>query len=188
MALRAGAEVTEEELRDFAKSRVAAYKYPRRVWFVDELPKGATGKILKRAIEVPAEVAQARAMADIAVDAPAAPAARERADFEIVPLKGLPIVAVVFALTIAAIAANQLWPLEFLHVAFGAAWTVIDLFLGLVLGPILGRLSIPARVELTHEADAEDGADHAHGGHRDARGGLAARAPAGHGGIELRQP
>ena len=88
-------------------------------------------------------------MADIAVDAPVAPAARERAEFEIVPLKGLPIVAVVFALTIAAIAANKLWPLEFLHVAFGAAWTIIDLFLGLVLGPILGKLSIPARVELT---------------------------------------
>jgi long-chain acyl-CoA synthetase len=58
VALRPGAEVTPEELRDFAKSRVAAYKYPRRVWFVDELPKGPTGKILKRAIEVPAEIAQ----------------------------------------------------------------------------------------------------------------------------------
>jgi len=86
-------------------------------------------------------------MAELVVDAPSA--ARERADFEIVPLRGLPIVAVVFALTIAAIAANKLWPLEFLHVAFGAAWTIIDLFLGLVIGPILGRLSIPARVELT---------------------------------------
>jgi hypothetical protein len=86
-------------------------------------------------------------MADVAVEAPAS--ARERAEFEIVPLKGLPIVAVVFALTIAAIAANKLWPLEFLHVAFGAAWTIIDLFLGLVLGPILGSLAIPARIELT---------------------------------------
>src|SRR3954454_7132579 len=86
-------------------------------------------------------------MAELAVEAPSA--ARERAEFEIVPLKGLPIVAVVFALTIAAIAANKLWPLEFLHVVFGAAWTVIDLFLGLVLGPILGSLSIPARVEVT---------------------------------------
>jgi hypothetical protein len=46
---------------------------------------------------------------------------------------------------IVAIAANKLWPLELLHVAFGAAWTIIDLFVGLVLGPILGRLSIPAR-------------------------------------------
>ena len=35
---------------------MAAYKYPRHIWFVDELPKGPTGKILKREIEVPAEV------------------------------------------------------------------------------------------------------------------------------------
>ena len=38
------------------KARVAPYKYPRVVWFLDDLPKGATGKILKRAIEAPAEV------------------------------------------------------------------------------------------------------------------------------------
>src|SRR3954466_2915548 len=86
-------------------------------------------------------------MAELAVEAPSA--ARERAEFEIVPLRGLPIVAVVFALLIAAIAANRLWPLEFLHVVFGAAWTIIDLFLGLVLGPIIGRMSIPARIEFT---------------------------------------
>jgi long-chain acyl-CoA synthetase len=35
---------------------VAAYKYPRHVWFVPALPKGPTGKILKREIEVPASV------------------------------------------------------------------------------------------------------------------------------------
>jgi hypothetical protein len=70
-------------------------------------------------------------------------------EFEIVPRKGLPVVAVLLVALVVAIAANKLWPLEFLHVVFGAAWTVIDLFLGLVLGPIIGRLSIPARVELT---------------------------------------
>jgi long-chain acyl-CoA synthetase len=37
------------------KQRVAAYKYPRVIWLVDELPKGPTGKILKREIEVPVE-------------------------------------------------------------------------------------------------------------------------------------
>jgi long-chain acyl-CoA synthetase len=37
---------------------VAAYKYPRHVWIVDSLPKGPTGKILRRAVEVPAEVAR----------------------------------------------------------------------------------------------------------------------------------
>jgi len=86
---------------------------------------------------------------DVAVPAPPSAAAAERADFEIVPLKGLPIVAVAFVALIVAIAANKLWPLEFLHVVFGAAWTIIDLFVGLVIGPILGSLSIPARVELT---------------------------------------
>jgi long-chain acyl-CoA synthetase len=35
----------------FAKKRVAAYKYPRRVWFIDDLPKTATGKILKRGLK-----------------------------------------------------------------------------------------------------------------------------------------
>jgi hypothetical protein len=50
---------------------------------------------------------------------------------------------------IVAIAANKLWPLEFLHIVGGSGWTVIDLFLGFVLGPILGSLSIPARIELT---------------------------------------
>ena len=35
---------------------MAAYKYPRKVWFLNELPKGPTGKILKREIEVPDSV------------------------------------------------------------------------------------------------------------------------------------
>ena len=48
---------TPEELRALVKEQVAAYKYPRHVWFVDELPKGPTGKILKREIQVPDEVA-----------------------------------------------------------------------------------------------------------------------------------
>lgn len=70
-------------------------------------------------------------------------------DFEIVPRKGLILVAIAFVLVIAAIASNKMWPLDFLHVAGGAAWTIIDLFLGLVLGPIMGRMSIPARIEFT---------------------------------------
>jgi long-chain acyl-CoA synthetase len=47
------AEATADELRAFVKARVAAYKYPRHVWFLDELPKGPTGKILKREIACP---------------------------------------------------------------------------------------------------------------------------------------
>ncbi len=55
VALKDGESVSAEELRDFVKDQVAAYKYPRRVWFVDELPKGPTGKILKREIEDPSQ-------------------------------------------------------------------------------------------------------------------------------------
>jgi long-chain acyl-CoA synthetase len=53
VALKDGEDASEKELREFVKEQVAAYKYPRRVWFVDELPKGPTGKILKREIEPP---------------------------------------------------------------------------------------------------------------------------------------
>jgi long-chain acyl-CoA synthetase len=53
VALKDGADVSAEELRDFVKEQVAAYKYPRRIWFVDDLPKGPTGKILKREIDIP---------------------------------------------------------------------------------------------------------------------------------------
>jgi hypothetical protein len=59
------------------------------------------------------------------------------------------LVAVAMVLLIVAIAVNKLWPLTFFHVAGGAAWTIIDLFLGLVLGPIMGKMSVPARVEFT---------------------------------------
>jgi hypothetical protein len=79
----------------------------------------------------------------------APPAGIELPEFEIVPRVGLLIVAVPLVLLIVAIAANKLWPLMFLHVAGGAVWTIIDLFLGLILGPIMGRMSIPARVEFT---------------------------------------
>jgi long-chain acyl-CoA synthetase len=53
VALKDGESVSEDDLRDYCKEQVAAYKYPRKVWFVDHLPKGPTGKILKREIEVP---------------------------------------------------------------------------------------------------------------------------------------
>jgi long-chain acyl-CoA synthetase len=55
VALKEGADSGPAELRDFVKERVAAYKYPRHVWVVDELPKGPTGKILKREIKPPAD-------------------------------------------------------------------------------------------------------------------------------------
>jgi long-chain acyl-CoA synthetase len=57
VVLKKGEGISREELCGFVKEQVASYKYPRRIWFVDELPKGPTGKILKREIAVPQEVA-----------------------------------------------------------------------------------------------------------------------------------
>jgi len=52
VAFKDGQSATVEEIRDHAKQGVAAYKYPRHIRIVDELPKGPTGKILKREIDV----------------------------------------------------------------------------------------------------------------------------------------
>jgi long-chain acyl-CoA synthetase len=58
VVLEPGEEVAPEEISAWVRERIAAYKYPRVVWFLEELPKGATGKILKREIEVPAKTGQ----------------------------------------------------------------------------------------------------------------------------------
>jgi long-chain acyl-CoA synthetase len=55
VALRPSPYATPEELRDYVKARVAPYKYPRHIWFVTALPKGPTGKIVKREIDVPTD-------------------------------------------------------------------------------------------------------------------------------------
>jgi long-chain acyl-CoA synthetase len=56
VVLHEGEELSSEEVSAYVKDRIAAYKYPRAVWFLDDLPKGPTGKILKREIETPAAV------------------------------------------------------------------------------------------------------------------------------------
>jgi hypothetical protein len=86
-------------------------------------------------------------IAEAAVPPAGAPAARP--DFQIVPLAGIPIVAVVLGGLVVAIATNSLWALDFYHVVGGGMWTAIDLFVGFVIGPIIGRMSIPARVEFS---------------------------------------
>jgi long-chain acyl-CoA synthetase len=43
--------------RQFVKGRGAAYKYPRRIWLVDRLPTGPTGKLLRREVIPPTEEA-----------------------------------------------------------------------------------------------------------------------------------
>src|SRR5260370_22862019 len=61
VALKPGAAATPEELRAYVKERVAAYKYPRQVWPVDELPQGPPRKILRREVRRPAAGAAADA-------------------------------------------------------------------------------------------------------------------------------
>ena len=82
-------------------------------------------------------------MADVLVETPSRPT------IQIVPVRGLPIVAVVLAGLVATIASNKLWPLEFYHVVGGGLWTALDLFLGLVIGPILAKMSLQARAEFS---------------------------------------
>ena len=53
VAFKAGQSAEPAELSAFVKERVAAYKYPRHVWVVDALPKGPTGKILRREVQAP---------------------------------------------------------------------------------------------------------------------------------------
>jgi len=92
-------------------------------------------------------------MADVALTgvaeeregAPAPPL--EIPHFDIVPRVGLVLSAILLAGVIAAIATNSKWAVDGFHVAGGAAWTILDLFLGFVLGPIMGSMTIPARIE-----------------------------------------
>jgi hypothetical protein len=84
-----------------------------------------------------------RSAAPGAVIAPAEPAPPP---VQVVPLLGLPFVAVALAGLVAAVGTNALWGLDFFHVVAGGLWTAIDLFVGFIVGPIIGRLPIPARV------------------------------------------
>ena len=56
MQLKPGAMRHPGELRAFVKDRVAPYKYPRYVWIVPDLPKGPTGKILRREVQPPQDL------------------------------------------------------------------------------------------------------------------------------------
>jgi hypothetical protein len=96
-------------------------------------------------------------MADtIAVPAPPAGAPpgvgqvpTERVVPAVVPVKGLPLVAIVIAGLVVSIAGNWHWAIDWYHVVGGGLWTGVDLFVGLIIGPILGRLSPVARAEFS---------------------------------------
>ncbi len=47
-----GVEVSEKEIREFLKPLLAPFKQPRKVFFMDKLPRNATGKILKRELRL----------------------------------------------------------------------------------------------------------------------------------------
>ena len=53
VTVKPGATATPAELRAFAREQMAPYKYPRYVWLVPDLPKGPTGKILRREVQLP---------------------------------------------------------------------------------------------------------------------------------------
>jgi hypothetical protein len=82
-------------------------------------------------------------MADVLVGAPSRP------EVQIVPVRSLPVVAVLVAGLVAAIVTDKLWPLEFYHVVGGGMWTALDLFLGLVIGPIMAKMPVSARAEFS---------------------------------------
>jgi hypothetical protein len=67
----------------------------------------------------------------------------------VVPLKGLPVVAVIVGFVVYAIASNRPWALMICHVGGGGLWTSIDLFVGLAIGPIIGSMSPMARAEFS---------------------------------------
>ena len=67
----------------------------------------------------------------------------------VLPVRSFPLVGVVLAGLVVAIAGDWEWALTFYHVVGGALWTSIDLFVGFVIGPILRTLPVPARVEFT---------------------------------------
>src|SRR5581483_6324651 len=48
VVLRPGASVSEQDVKDYLRGRLARFKVPREVLFVDELPRNPTGKVLKR--------------------------------------------------------------------------------------------------------------------------------------------
>jgi hypothetical protein len=72
-----------------------------------------------------------------------------KSEFSIVPTKLVPFAVLVIVGLIISIAYNSRWALDFYHVTGGGLWTAIDLFVGFVVGPIMGKMSVPARIEFS---------------------------------------
>ena len=63
-----------------------------------------------------------------------------------VPLLGVGVALLVIVALIVTIASNSVFGLDFFHVFAGALWISTDLFMGFIIGPIMSRLDIPARM------------------------------------------
>jgi O-succinylbenzoic acid--CoA ligase len=70
--LRPGARLTEPDLQAFCEDRLAGFKVPKHIWFVDDLPRSAGGKLIRRALLDPAGNGESTASAGLS----APPAAR----------------------------------------------------------------------------------------------------------------
>jgi len=70
VVLRPGEEASTDEIREFAKARLAAYKVPRAVEFRDELPKTLIGKVLRRALIEEEQARQAKQKAESGAETP----------------------------------------------------------------------------------------------------------------------
>ncbi len=51
VVLKSGKKASEDDLKAYVKDNLANYKVPREIWFMDELPRNATGKVLKRELK-----------------------------------------------------------------------------------------------------------------------------------------
>jgi long-chain acyl-CoA synthetase len=70
VVLRSGEQATSNEIREFVKARLAAYKVPRSVEFRDELPKTLIGKVLRRALVEEEQARQAKQKAESGAETP----------------------------------------------------------------------------------------------------------------------
>ena len=85
----------------------------------------------------------------IGVEGPPGESVEKSQTGPIVNLWGVGVACLAIVVLIVTIAEDWRWGLDFFHVICGGVWITIDLFLGLILGPIMARMSIPARMELT---------------------------------------
>jgi acyl-CoA synthetase (AMP-forming)/AMP-acid ligase II len=81
VVLRPGASATPEQIKDYLRERVAFFKVPRMLRFVDDIPRGANGKLQRAVLTDKFGTAEAGAAAQVEYVAPANPIARTLTEF-----------------------------------------------------------------------------------------------------------